>query len=334
MTSELKASAPFAAPLVDRLTVRVIVDSFYEWFHPKSTHSQVTIEHIGRIPGKERSTLAGEYGLSLHLESELSGTKCQYLLDFGYTHEVLIRNLDLLDVDPKRLNGLILSHGHRDHYGGLQGFVERYREAMRDDLQLYAGGEGNFRERWLPTGGEPASWGALDRDALHKANVRTVCCDTAQVLSGPFTTGKIARDSFEHVLPNTMIQQEDHFTPEERRGKLVHDDHQDEHGTCYIIRDRGLVVICSCGHAGLINTIQTAMAVCGVNKLHAVIGGFHLGTAPPDYVQHTVTELKRLAPDVVVPMHCSGLNFVATMREQMPKQLVTSNLGTRFTFGA
>jgi len=42
-----------------------------------------------------------------------------------------------------------LSHGHRDHYGGLEGFVTHYRAKMRPDLRLFAGGEANFREKWI-----------------------------------------------------------------------------------------------------------------------------------------------------------------------------------------
>ena len=99
------------------------------------------------------------------------------------------------------------------------------------------------------------------------------------------------------------------------------------------MQGRGLVVISSCGHVGLINSIKSAMAVSGVGKLHAVLGGFHLGPAPVDYVEHTVAELKRLAPDVVVPMHCSGAKFIEAMRREMPDRLVTANLGTRFIFG-
>jgi 7,8-dihydropterin-6-yl-methyl-4-(beta-D-ribofuranosyl)aminobenzene 5'-phosphate synthase len=75
------------------------------------------------------------------------------------------------------------------------------------------------------------------------------------------------------------------------------------------------------------------MAVSGVSKLHAVIGGFHLVTAPQEYIEHTVTELAALQPDVVIPMHCSGSDFIETMRRRMPSQLVTTNVGTRFTFG-
>jgi 7,8-dihydropterin-6-yl-methyl-4-(beta-D-ribofuranosyl)aminobenzene 5'-phosphate synthase len=114
---------------------------------------------------------------------------------------------------------------------------------------------------------------------------------------------------------------------------LVPDRHPDEHATCYVVQGRGLVVISSCGHAGLINTIKTAQAVSGVDKLHAVLGGFHLGAAPPDYIDHTVAELKALAPDVVVPMHCTGRGFIAAALREMPDQVVLSNTGSRFTFG-
>jgi cation transport ATPase len=99
------------------------------------------------------------------------------------------------------------------------------------------------------------------------------------------------------------------------------------------VAQAGLVVISSCGHVGLINTIKHAMAVSGVSQLHAVIGGFHLVTAPQDYIEQTVTELEALKPDVVIPMHCSGADFIETMRRRMPNQLVTTNVGTRFTFG-
>jgi 7,8-dihydropterin-6-yl-methyl-4-(beta-D-ribofuranosyl)aminobenzene 5'-phosphate synthase len=75
------------------------------------------------------------------------------------------------------------------------------------------------------------------------------------------------------------------------------------------------------------------MAVSGVSKLHAVLGGFHLGIAPPDYVEHTVSELKALDPDVVIPMHCSGRAFAAAITREVPDRVVLSNTGSRFTFG-
>ena len=333
----LSVAAPFVPPTVQSLSVRVVVDSFFDQFMPKQAHPMVRVEHVSRIRGRETSTLAGEWGLSLHLESRDASGSGRYLLDFGYTPEILLRNFDLLGISPERLDGLILSHAHRDHYGGMVGFVQHHRPQLRDDLRLYAGGESVFREKWLGSrDSEPTSWGALDQAALAAARVETVPCPHAHALAGPFTTGSIARQSFERVLPNTLVEPtaSDHYTEDERRGRLVPDRHPDEHATCYIVQGRGLVVISSCGHCGLINTIRAAMQVANVDRLHAVIGGFHLGVAPPDYVEHTIAELKALDPDVVLPMHCSGRTFLAGVAREMPDQLVLSNTGSLFTFGA
>jgi len=333
--------APFAAPVVDNLSIRVVVDSRYENILPKEIHPFVTIEHVGDIPGKLIYTLAAEWGLSLHLVSEADGARSQYLLDFGWTPEVINRNLDLLDIDPTKLNGLVLSHGHLDHYGGLDGFLHRHRPAMRDDLSLYIGGEDAFAVRWAEDESaqsedrSPASvcWGALSRVSLLAHSVNPVCCTVPSVLDGAFTSGYIARDSFENTTSHTLIGSPDHFSDEERQGKLITDNHPEEHALCYIVRGRGLVVISSCGHIGIVNSVTAAMAITGVEKLHAVVGGFHLAASKQDYIDHTVDALAELSPDVVLPMHCTGRDFIETMRRRMPEQLVGANLGSRYTFG-
>ena|SRR5665213_34823 len=333
----LAIAEPFKPPTVTSLSVRLVVDSYFDQFMPKATHPLCRVEHVSRIPGREQeSTLAGEWGLSLHLESENKAGKGRYLLDFGYTPEILLRNFDLLGIAAEKLDGLILSHAHRDHFGGLVGFVRQHRGAMRGGLKLYTGGGLTFREKWLGSrDSEPTSWGALDGAALVAAAVETVCCDHAHALDGAFTTGMIERTSFEHVLPNTLVEPTpaDHFTETERRGRLVPDRHPDEHATCYIVEGRGLVVLSSCSHSGFINAIRTAMAVSGVAKLHAVVGGFHLGVAPPDYLDSAIAELKSLDPDIVIPMHCTGRAFTARIAEEMPDRLVLANTGSRFTFG-
>ncbi|HYC48309.1 MAG TPA: MBL fold metallo-hydrolase [Burkholderiales bacterium] len=323
----------FKAPVVDELSVRVVVDSRYERFLPKASHPLVRIEHVGRIPGRPNMTVACEWGLSLHLASIADGARAQYVLDFGYTPEIINRNFELLDIDPAKINGLILSHGHRDHFGGLDGFVRQYRDRMREDLALYVGGETIFRDKWIKEGGEQVLWGAVDRGALQAQNVPAVCCPTPRVLDGAFTSGYIERTSFEQVTGGSWVE-DDHYSEAERKGKLVRDQHIDEHATCYIVKGRGLIVISSCGHAGIINTVRSAMAAANVDKVHAVIGGFHLGTAPQEYLQHTLEELERIDPDVILPMHCTGEPFIAMLRERMADKVVYSNVASRFTFGA
>jgi 7,8-dihydropterin-6-yl-methyl-4-(beta-D-ribofuranosyl)aminobenzene 5'-phosphate synthase len=67
--------------------------------------------------------------------------------------------------------------------------------------------------------------------------------------------------------------------------------------------------------------------------VHAIVGGFHLGPAPKDYLAQVIGEIKALNPDVVVPMHCSGLNFVQEASAQMPDKVVVTTTGSRLSFG-
>ena len=71
-----------------------------------------------------------------------------------------------------------------------------------------------------------------------------------------------------------------------------------------------------------------------MQKVHAIVGGFHLGPAPADYLNQVVAEIKKLEPDVVIPMHCSGNNFITRVRQQMPDRLLVPTTGSRLTFGA
>jgi 7,8-dihydropterin-6-yl-methyl-4-(beta-D-ribofuranosyl)aminobenzene 5'-phosphate synthase len=163
------------------------------------------------------------------------------------------------------------------------------------------------------------------------------------VVGHAFTTGKIKRSSSERILPNTQVQfaikdglgcNASHYAPAELLGKTVPDEHVHEHATCFNLKGRGLVVISSCGHVGIVNSARQAQEVSGVKKVHALVGGFHLGPAPPDYLKQVIGEIKTLDPDVIIPMHCSGDNFIRAVRDNMPDTLIVPSTGARLTFGA
>lgn len=340
-----RAQVPIDVPTVDRLVVRVLTDSSYDTPRP-GDNRWVKVKRVGFYAKDDfRKALHNEWGLALALESRRGDDTCQLMLDSGYTSEALINNIGIIGVDPSRSRALILSHGHYDHFGGLIGVLKKYRHRLPENLVLYAGGEDNFCIR-KSQGGAPghfSDWGVLDRRELEALRVRIVHCEKPTVIEGhAFTTGTIARRSFERVLPNTMVE----YAPRDglgcnlpaedakAGGKPVADTHIHEHGTCFNLKDRGLVVISSCGHSGIVNTVLQAREASGVKKVHAVMGGFHLFPAEDTYLRQTVSELKALDPDVVIPLHCSGPAFVAAMREMLAERLVTSTTGSEYTFGA
>ena len=339
-------SDKLSVPTVDSLTIRVITDSSYDT--PRVGSSKwVKTRRAGLVSPKDvRKTLHSEWGLALALESRVGSETRQILLDFGYTPNAYLNNMEILGVDGAKTAAMIASHGHYDHFGGMIGFLEKHRDKMAGDLPLYIGGEDLFCVRKNATGtpGHFADWGVLDRRDLAKHRVRVVSCEQPTVVAGhAFTTGAIRRSSFERVLPNTMVEYGRRadgigcdMPAEAARagGKPVPDQHLHEHGTCFNVKDRGLVVISSCGHAGIINTARQAMEVSGVKKLHAALGGFHLFPADEDYLRKTIADFKALDPDVIIPMHCSGPAIVALLRSELVDRLITSATGTEYVFGA
>jgi 7,8-dihydropterin-6-yl-methyl-4-(beta-D-ribofuranosyl)aminobenzene 5'-phosphate synthase len=346
------AEAPrIEAPAVDSLSVQVVTDGNHDIFISGAQVAGVRVERVRGFRGaQERRTLRSEHGLSLYLTSRKGDETRRFLLDFGWTPEVLNNNLELLGLDVAAVDALIVSHGHLDHFGGLEGFLGKHRGAMREDLRLYLGGEDAFCYRHVPAGnGAFASFGLLDRRMLAAARVRPVLSEDLLVVEGhAFTTGAVPRTSLERVLPNSFVEfgerdgggcraagyARHHFTPAELAGQPVPDQHLHEHGTCFHVKGRGLVVITSCGHAGVINTVRRAQEVTGVRKVHALVGGFHLAPASDEYLGRVMGELKALDIDHVFPMHCSGLNFLEAAKREMPQALVLCTTGSRFTFGA
>jgi 7,8-dihydropterin-6-yl-methyl-4-(beta-D-ribofuranosyl)aminobenzene 5'-phosphate synthase len=339
------------APAVDELVVREITDNAHDLFLGGSQAPGLAVRRTGMPEAAQGKTLESEWGLALHLESRRAQERRRYLLDFGFTPDVYANNLEILKIDVGQVDALIVSHGHYDHVGGLMGLLESSRARMRKDLRLYTGGEDNFCNRFNRNAeGGFANFGMpLDRRRLKALGVEPVLSEAPIIIEGhAFTTGAVPRASIEHVLPNTWVEYgvrdglgceanaylNHHFTAEELAGKPVPDQHWHEHATCFRLGDRGLVVISSCGHAGIINTLRRAQQITGVDKIYALVGGFHLAPAPDDYLRKVMAELKKFDLEHVMPMHCSGQNFIDLAKQEMPEKLVLCGTGSSFTFTA
>jgi 7,8-dihydropterin-6-yl-methyl-4-(beta-D-ribofuranosyl)aminobenzene 5'-phosphate synthase len=336
-----------SVPEVDALAVRVVTDSYQFAVAPSRTAGSVEIQHFGwgiggdKPPGR---TLISEFGLSMHVESRRGAQMRNVLVDFGFTPEALVNNTELLGINPAVLDALVLSHGHYDHFGGLVGFLHRHKGKLKSKLPLYVGGEDCFCSREWTAPPTHASFGVLDRKALKEANLTVTYAEGPSLVADHgFTTGQIGLQGFEKVLSPTAMKvgvshgvgcYADKLPEDERSKAVVPDQFRHEIATGFNLKGRGLVILTSCSHRGVVNAIKQAQAASGIKKVHAVIGGFHLAPYKDDYVQETVAALKEIDVDYVIPLHCTGEPFYEMAKAQMPSKLLRSYTGTRFVFGA
>ena len=332
-------------PEVDRASVRVVTDNYHFALSPSGKIGDVLVERIGfplsdKLPEK---ALLSEFGLSMHLETQRGDETRSVLIDFGYSSPTLLNNLDILGIDPAKLDALVLSHGHYDHFGGMVGFLAATQGKRKPKLPLYIGGEECFCSRQFTAGPTPLNFGALDRKAIAEADLSVVAAEgPAAVADHAFVTGHIQRATFERVLSPTRMKvgidnglgcYPDKMPEDRRPIDWAPDQFDHEISTCVNVKGRGLVITTSCGHRGVVNSVKQSMAVSGIRKVHAVVGGFHLAPHKEDYLRETMKEMVALDVDYIVPMHCTGETFYEMLKAELPKKVIRSYTGTKLVFG-
>ncbi len=303
---------------VEKLEITILVDNYTDVLAIEGTD----VLRRPLIPLTSMPVLA-EHGFSCLLRLSSGSQEYQVLMDAGMSSICLFHNAYRLWVDLSTIDTMVLSHGHFDHFGGLQEFVDKANKGVNLVLHPDA-----FLQRRLniPTGTQ-VDMPALNTESLKEPKVTLSRIEGPSLLAAGhvLVTGEVERvTDFEKGFP---------WAEARINGEWVIDPFRDDQGLAVKVKGKGLVVIGGCSHAGIINTVLHAQKVAQTTRVHAVLGGFHLtGPIFEPIIGRTIEEMKRINPDYVIPMHCTGWNAINHFAKEMPSQFLLNTVGTTYVF--
>jgi 7,8-dihydropterin-6-yl-methyl-4-(beta-D-ribofuranosyl)aminobenzene 5'-phosphate synthase len=287
--------------------------------------------------------LLAEHGFAALVDLKDAGVRI--LWDAGMTKIALAENARRLEIDLSTVDKIALSHGHRDHFEAMTGVLKAIvqppsarewgKDVTIEEIRDYAKGQrvplvahtAAFRERWsIDKDGKKHGPHVAPRDEWEAAGADImVTAGPYELGPGCWTTGAVPRQSFEQagVRPSFRFREGDLFLP----------DHlEDDQSIVINVKDKGLIVLTGCAHSGVVNTVNYAREISGVERVWAILGGFHLAPAKDKQIERTIDEIMAVRPEMVVPSHCTGFHAIQRFANRMPDQFVLGAVGTTYLF--
>jgi 7,8-dihydropterin-6-yl-methyl-4-(beta-D-ribofuranosyl)aminobenzene 5'-phosphate synthase len=328
-TITVSADPAFTVDLapVDSVSLTVLVDNIVDALMPDQAPARRP-----RLPppfrmlartiegGSTFAALKAEHGFSCLVTVRKEGTEHRILFDTGVTPDGMVDNMGVLDVDPTEIEVIVCSHGHWDHTTGLDGLA---RALGPSNLPVVIHPEFWNRRRYAMPGREPWELPTTSRRGLEDAGFDII--EERQpsfLLDGSvLLTGEVDRSTgYEPGLPYQQVWRDGSWRPD----PLVLDDQ----ALIVNLNDKGLLVLTGCGHAGIVNITRYATRLTGVDRVHAVIGGFHLGGPVFEpIIPQVCQDLVGFAPQVILPAHCTGWRAQHALSAAFPEAYIPNTVG-------
>jgi 7,8-dihydropterin-6-yl-methyl-4-(beta-D-ribofuranosyl)aminobenzene 5'-phosphate synthase len=315
---------------VDSVVVTALMDNVTDVFMPDQgparrpplmsacRQSAATLEG-GDVP----SALIAEHGFSVLVTVSKNGAEHRILFDAGVSPDGVTENMRRLDVDASSIETIVCSHGHFDHTTGLDGLIRRLGTV---NLPVLIHPHFWRRRRVTIPGREPREIPTTSRRALIDAGFDVIEEGHPSFLfhRSVLVTGEVARTTgYEPGFPPQQAWITGRWEPD----PLVLDDQ----ALIVDIKDKGLLVITGCGHAGIVNICRYAQRLTKERPIYAVMGGFHLnGPLFEPLIPRVLDDLEVLAPAVIVPAHCTGWRAQHAMGARFGDAFIPNTVGTRF----
>ena len=219
-----------------------------------------------------------EHGLSYFIEHDGK----RLLFDTGQS-DMFLKNAEALKISMAIIDMVILSHGHFDHGNGLDYlsgysllchsgcFVKRYRKIDRSFIGLNTSKDDLAGKFKIETTSKPYE---ISEKILFLGEIPRLTGFESRTTSFIFEDG-----SPDYVMDDSAIA---------------------------LILPEGLFVVTGCGHSGIVNTLEYAKKVTGINRLFGIMGGFHLKEIDHQ-TKETIRYLKENELKHILPSHCTEL---------------------------
>jgi len=264
----------------------------------------------------------GEHGFSMLIRVMRSEKTVSILFDTGISADGVVENAARMGLDLSEVSYIVLSHGHYDHFGGLESALTKINKA-RVPIVVH---EDMFKKRGSANsdGTIRAYPGFPTQEKLGSARLIKTKQPVLFAESTFLVTGEITREtSFEKGFLQHRAFVDGAWQPE----PLILDDR----AIVLNFKRKGLVVLSGCAHAGIINTISYAQRISGIENVYAVIGGFHLaGKENERRITQTVKELAQISPKLVVPSHCTGWRGMCAIAKTLPEAFIWNSVGNLY----
>ena len=306
---------------VDKVEIITLQDNYVDLTALDS--NKIVTRAMPLKDNKFRSSLLAEHGFSAIVSTISERETHTILFDTGFSEIGAVYNARALNVEWGAIEAIAFSHGHMDHTGGFKSVAA---ELPQKNLPVFAH-PGIFRQpRYLKYSADFKGYlPSLTREDITEAGMRLVETKTPQLIKDVLFLGEIPRKTdFEKGVPIAYY---------EENGLEKFDGIEDDTSLVMNLKDKGLVILSGCAHSGIVNTVRYAKEITGIDKVHVIMGGFHLGGPLFEpIIGRTTEELQKFNPAYVIPTHCTGRKAVNFMETAFKERFILNMSGTKLTF--
>ena len=264
------------------------------------------------------SPYLGQHGISFLISAQRDDVERNVLVDVAQNPNALLENMAKMGIAASCIDSVVLTHCHYDH---TQGLGKILKEIGKKDLPVIAHPD-IFRLNFI-TDPYLRHVGIMDGDKKEEiesaGGTLYLTRDSLELMPGLITTGEVERvTDFEEVGIALYTVNE---------GELQSDPMSDDISLVANVKGKGLVIITGCSHAGIVNITRQALKLTGTDKVHGIMGGFHLIEASDSRIKKTGQAIKEFNPDWVYAGHCTGFRAQVELYSRLKERFSPLHTG-------